>query len=73
VKHVANECPHAIASAGWSAAERGQARLADRWLGVPWLDGRLRGRFRHLLVAASLPFLFPMGLHHVESWTRSPG
>jgi hypothetical protein len=36
-----------------------------------WLDGRLRGGFRYLLVATSLPFLLPMGLHHVESWSEA--
>ncbi|XAS65677.1 alkaline phosphatase D family protein [Micrococcaceae bacterium Sec5.8] len=38
---------------------------------MAWLDGRLRGGFRHLLVATSLPFLLPMGLHYVESWNES--
>ena len=36
-----------------------------------WLDGRMRGGFRHLLVATSLPFLLPMGLHYVESWNEA--
>lgn len=36
-----------------------------------WVDGMLRGGFRHLLVATSLPFLLPMGLHHVESWDEA--
>ena len=38
---------------------------------MAWLDGRLRGGFRHLLVATSLPFLLPMGLHYVESWNEA--
>jgi hypothetical protein len=38
---------------------------------IAWLDGRMRGGFRHLLVATSLPFLLPMGLHHVESWNEA--
>ncbi|WP_248763260.1 alkaline phosphatase D family protein [Pseudarthrobacter sp. SSS035] len=38
---------------------------------MAWLDGRMRGGFRHLLVATSLPFLLPMGLHHVESWNEA--
>ena len=38
---------------------------------IAWLDGRMRGGFRHLLVATSLPFLLPMGLHHVESWSEA--
>jgi len=31
----------------------------------------MRGGFRHLLVATSLPFLLPMGLHYVESWNEA--
>lgn len=38
---------------------------------MAWLDDRMRGGFRHLLVATSLPFLLPMGLHHVESWNEA--
>lgn len=38
---------------------------------MAWLDDRLRGGFRHVLVATSLPFLLPMGLHYVESWNES--
>ncbi|HJV98116.1 MAG TPA: alkaline phosphatase D family protein [Arthrobacter sp.] len=38
---------------------------------MAWLDGQMRGGFRHLLVATSLPFLLPMGLHHVESWDEA--
>ncbi|WP_411722051.1 alkaline phosphatase D family protein [Mycetocola sp.] len=38
---------------------------------MAWLDGRMRGGFRNLLVATSLPFLLPMGLHHVESWSEA--
>jgi hypothetical protein len=38
---------------------------------MAWLDGRMRGGFRHLLVATSLPFLLPMGLHHVEAWDEA--
>jgi hypothetical protein len=36
-----------------------------------WLDGRMRGGFRHLLVATSLPFPLPTGLHHLESWNEA--
>lgn len=38
---------------------------------MAWLDTQMRGGFRHLLVATSLPFLLPMGLHHVESWDEA--
>ncbi len=36
-----------------------------------WLDEQLEGGIRHLLVATSLPFLLPIGLHHVESWDEA--
>ncbi|MFJ6377564.1 alkaline phosphatase D family protein [Pseudarthrobacter oxydans] len=38
---------------------------------MEWLDARMRGGFRHLLVATSLPFLLPMGLHHLEAWDEA--
>ena len=36
-----------------------------------WLDKRMRGGFRHLLIGTSLPFLLPPGLHHLESWDEA--
>lgn len=36
-----------------------------------WLDEQLQGGVRHLLVATSLPYLLPIGLHHVESWDEA--
>ncbi|AXJ11233.1 alkaline phosphatase D family protein [Arthrobacter sp. PM3] len=38
---------------------------------MAWLNDRLRGGFRHVLIATSLPFLLPMGLHYVESWDEA--
>ena len=38
---------------------------------MDWLDARMCGGFRHLLVATSLPFLLPMGLHHLEAWDEA--
>lgn len=35
---------------------------------LQWLDERMQGDRRHLLVATSLPFLLPRGLHHIEDW-----
>ncbi|MGL4743374.1 MAG: alkaline phosphatase D family protein [Dermatophilaceae bacterium] len=32
-----------------------------------WLDGSLRGGYRHVFVGTSLPFLLPPGLHDVEA------
>jgi hypothetical protein len=36
-----------------------------------WLDDNVRGGFRHLLLASSLPFLLPTGLHHLEAWNEA--
>jgi hypothetical protein len=36
-----------------------------------WFDEQMRGGFRHVLVASSLPFLLPLGLHHVEAWDEA--
>ena len=36
-----------------------------------WLDEHLQGGFRHLLIGTSLPFLLPVGLHHLESWDEA--
>lgn len=38
---------------------------------MDWLDGQMQGGFRHLLVATSLPFLLPAGLHHIEAWNEA--
>jgi hypothetical protein len=38
---------------------------------MDWLDGKMRGGFRHVLVGTSLPFLLPMGLHHLEAWDEA--
>ncbi|TFD22973.1 alkaline phosphatase D family protein [Cryobacterium sp. TMS1-13-1] len=38
---------------------------------IGWLDERMRGGFRHLLIGTSLPFLLPPGLHHLESWNEA--
>jgi hypothetical protein len=36
-----------------------------------WLDGKLRGGFRHVLLGSSLPFLLPAGLYHFEAWNEA--
>ncbi len=38
---------------------------------LTWLDGRMQGGFRHVVIATSLPFLLPLGLHHVEAWDEA--
>ncbi|WP_323959584.1 alkaline phosphatase family protein [Arthrobacter sp. JZ12] len=47
--------------------EPGQRSMLDR-KELQWLDERMQGGRRHLLVATSLPFLLPRGLHHIEDW-----
>ncbi|HSP59672.1 MAG TPA: alkaline phosphatase D family protein [Ornithinimicrobium sp.] len=38
---------------------------------MSWLDEQLKGGHEHLIVATSLPFLLPRGLHHLESWNEA--
>lgn len=38
---------------------------------LAWLDQQMRGDVDHLLVATSLPFLLPPGLHALESWNEA--
>ncbi|GAB3532622.1 alkaline phosphatase D family protein [Arthrobacter tecti] len=38
---------------------------------LAWLDEHMQGGFRHLVIATSLPFLLPRGLHHIESWNEA--
>lgn len=57
-----------------SRAARELAPSARGLLDAPelaWFDERMRGGFRHVLVASSLPFLLPLGLHHVEAWDEA--
>jgi hypothetical protein len=36
-----------------------------------WLEGQMTGGHDHLLLATSLPFLLPIGLHHMEAWNEA--
>jgi hypothetical protein len=38
---------------------------------LAWLDEQMRGDVKHLLVASSLPFLLPAGLHYLEAWNEA--
>ncbi|WP_394551032.1 alkaline phosphatase D family protein [Agromyces sp. MMS24-JH15] len=38
---------------------------------LDWFDEQLHAGPRHVLVATSLPFLLPLGLHHVEAWDEA--
>jgi hypothetical protein len=35
-----------------------------------WFLDRAHGRYDHLVVAASLPWLLPPGIHHLEAWNE---
>jgi hypothetical protein len=36
-----------------------------------WLEDQMTGGHDHLLLATSLPFLLPIGLHHMEAWNEA--
>ncbi len=36
-----------------------------------WLDDQIQGDCDHLLIASSLPFLMPVGAHHLEAWNEA--
>ncbi|MDA8369420.1 MAG: alkaline phosphatase D family protein [Nocardiopsaceae bacterium] len=36
-----------------------------------WLDAQLTGDVDHLIVASTLPFLLPKGVHHLEAWNEA--
>ena len=36
-----------------------------------WVEQHARGTFDHLLIATSLPFLLPEGIHHLEAWNEA--
>ncbi len=38
---------------------------------LDWLDERMVGGVRHLLIGTGLPFLLPPGLHHLEAWNEA--
>jgi len=40
---------------------------AGKWA---WLTERVHGRYDHLVVGSSLPWLLPPGIHHLESWNE---
>ncbi|MDT0303507.1 DUF7800 domain-containing protein [Streptomonospora wellingtoniae] len=40
-------------------------------VGAAWLDEQLTGDVDHLVVASTLPFLLPSGVHHLESWNEA--
>ncbi|GAB3443352.1 alkaline phosphatase D family protein [Streptomonospora sediminis] len=36
-----------------------------------WLEEQITGDVDHLVLASTLPFLLPMGIHHVEAWNEA--
>jgi hypothetical protein len=38
---------------------------------LDWLEGQMAGDHDHVLLGTSLPFLLPMGLHHMEAWNEA--
>lgn len=36
-----------------------------------WLDGQLTGDVDHLVIASTLPFLLPAGVHYLEAWNEA--
>ncbi len=50
----------------------GERRMVDRteWA---WVSDRVRGDYDHLLLASSVPFFLPEGLHDLEAWTEAVG
>ncbi|PSK96712.1 PhoD-like phosphatase [Murinocardiopsis flavida] len=39
--------------------------------GYAWLDEQLTGDVDHLVIASTLPFLMPMGVHYMEAWNEA--
>ena len=52
--------------------EEGQRRIVgeEEW---EWVKDKADSGRRHLLLASSLPFLLPYGMHDVEAWSESVG
>jgi phosphodiesterase/alkaline phosphatase D-like protein len=40
-------------------------------LEMRWLDEQLTGGVEHLVIATSLPYLLPPGIHHLEAWDEA--
>lgn len=51
------------------ADDRARSMLGP--VGEPWLDESLTGDVDHLIVASTLPFLLPKGVHYLEAWNEA--
>ncbi|MDP9444960.1 MAG: alkaline phosphatase family protein [Actinomycetota bacterium] len=49
--------------------ERDRQMLDDREM--RWFEDQATGDVDHLVIASTLPFLLPMGLHHLEAWDEA--
>ncbi len=36
-----------------------------------WIKSKVDGEYEHLLIASSLPFLLPAGVHYIEAWSEA--
>ncbi|MPZ94488.1 MAG: alkaline phosphatase family protein [Propionibacteriales bacterium] len=50
--------------------DEGRRRMLDN-AETAWLEELLTGDVDHLLIGTSLPFLLPVGLHHLEAWDEA--
>jgi PhoD-like phosphatase len=50
--------------------DEGDRRMLDEGE-MGWFESLATGGVDHLLVGSSLPFMLPMGLHHVEAWNEA--
>lgn len=48
---------------------RERLMLGPRQLG--WFDDLARGDIDHLVIATSIPYLLPSGIHHLEAWNEA--
>ncbi len=50
--------------------EPGNRRITspEEW---DWIKSQIDGQCEHLLIASSLPFLLPPGMHHIEAWSEA--
>ncbi|MDY6998895.1 MAG: alkaline phosphatase D family protein [Actinomycetota bacterium] len=49
-------------------AGRRRITTEDEW---DWVSSRVDGDYRNLIIASSLPFLMPSGVHDIEGWSEA--
>jgi hypothetical protein len=50
--------------------DEGDRRMLDEGE-MTWFESMATGGFDHLLIASSVPYMLPMGLHHLEAWNEA--